>query len=96
MSNLIVGFITNALALCCAPEGWIGLILSTYCQYYPLDDPHNPTFSRTKDKLRSGEMAISGDQWPVFVYQGYNYDPEDPWNGLLRSTILVSASFHCH
>jgi hypothetical protein len=50
--------------------------------------------SETKDKLRSGEMAISGDQWPVFVYQGYNYDPEDPWNGLLRSTILVSSYKH--
>lgn len=53
---------------------------------------HSPTSSRIKEKLRSGEMAVSGDQWPIFVYQGYSYDPEDPWNGLLRSTILVSVS----
>ena len=39
-------------------------------------------------------MAVSGDQWPIFVYQGYSYDPEDPWNGLLRSTLLVSVSYH--
>jgi hypothetical protein len=36
-------------------------------------------------------MAVSGDNWPVFLYQGYSYDPEDPWNGLLRSNILVSV-----
>jgi hypothetical protein len=47
---------------------------------------------RTKEKLRSGEMAVSGDQWPVFLYHGYNYDPEDPWNGLFRSSLLVSVS----
>src|SRR5262245_10912847 len=47
------------------------------------------TSFRTKEKLRSGEMAVSGDQWPIFLYQGYNYDPEDPWNGLFRSTLLV-------
>lgn len=48
--------------------------------------------SRIKAKLRSGEMAVSGDQWPLFLYAGYTYDPEDPWNGLLRSGLLVSVS----
>ncbi|KIM89596.1 hypothetical protein PILCRDRAFT_60503 [Piloderma croceum F 1598] len=41
-----------------------------------------------------GEMPVSGDQWPIFVYQGYTYDPDDPWNGLLWSTILVSGYKH--
>lgn len=45
-----------------------------------------------KEKLRSGELEVKGDQWPTFLYAGYDYDPEDPWNGLLRSTILVSVS----
>jgi hypothetical protein len=36
-------------------------------------------------------MAVSGDHWPIFLYQGYSYDLEDPWNGLLRSNILVSV-----
>lgn len=43
----------------------------------------------TKDKLRSGEIQVRGDQWPIFIYAGYAYDPEDPWNGLLRSQLLV-------
>jgi hypothetical protein len=47
---------------------------------------------RTKEKLRSGEMIIPGDQWPVFLYARYEYDPDDPWKGLLRSSILVSVS----
>src|SRR6202142_4641728 len=52
------------------------------------------TASRIKEKLRSGEMAVSGDQWPIFLYQGYSYDTEDPWNGLFRSALLVSVSFN--
>ena len=40
-------------------------------------------------------MAIPGNQWPIFIYQGYEYDPEDPWKGLFRSTLLVSVSFGC-
>jgi len=50
---------------------------------------------RIKEKLRSGEMAVSGDQWPIFIYHGYSYDPEDPWNGLFRSTLLISVSRFC-
>jgi len=50
--------------------------------------------SEIKEKLRSGEMSVPGDQWPIFLYSGYTYDPEDPWNGLFRSSILVSAYKH--
>ncbi|KIM76841.1 hypothetical protein PILCRDRAFT_77388 [Piloderma croceum F 1598] len=50
--------------------------------------------TETKEKLRSGEMAVTGDQWPIFLYHGYSYGPEDPWNGLFRSSILVSAYKH--
>ena len=35
---------------------------------------------------------MSGDQWPLFLYADYCYDPEDPWNGLFRSALLVSVS----
>ena len=42
---------------------------------------------RIKEKLRNGDIAVSGDQWPIFIYHGYHYDPEDPWNGLLRSAL---------
>ena len=37
-------------------------------------------------------MIVTGDQWPIFLYRGYKYDPDDPWNGLLCSTLLVSVS----
>src|ERR1700722_3620500 len=46
---------------------------------------------RIKEKLRSGELLVPGDQWPVFLYSDYNYDPKDPWNGLFRSSILVKV-----
>ena len=49
------------------------------------------TFS-TRTKLENGELQVAGDQWPVFLYADYMYDPEDPWNGLLRSGLLVSVS----
>jgi hypothetical protein len=48
---------------------------------------------RTKEMLRSGEILIPGDQWPIFLYAGYRFDPEDPWSGLLRSSILVAVRF---
>jgi hypothetical protein len=42
-----------------------------------------------RTKLSSGEMAVSGDQWPLLVYANQQYDPEDPWEGLFRSQLLV-------
>ena len=42
-------------------------------------------------KLANGEIQVAGDQWPVFLYTDYTYDPEDPWNGLLRSGLLVTV-----
>ena len=54
--------------------------------------PRQLKFSRIKEKLQSGELAVPGDQWPVFLYHGYTYDPEDPWNGLFRSALIVFVS----
>jgi len=48
----------------------------------------------TRTKLASGEMSVSGDQWPMFVYANLAYDPDDPWNGLFRNQILVWAFKH--
>ena len=49
------------------------------------------TVPRVKQKLRNGELLVPGDQWPIFLYQGSVYDEDDPWKGLLRSTLLVSV-----
>ncbi|KAG1718875.1 hypothetical protein EDD22DRAFT_855207, partial [Suillus occidentalis] len=48
----------------------------------------------TKLSLKSGETAVRGDQWPMFLYAGYEYNPEDPWKGLLRSEILIFGFKH--
>ena len=46
-----------------------------------------------KSKLRNGEILVAGDQWPIFLYTDFKFDPEEPWKGLLRSTILVSVTW---
>ncbi|KAG1871648.1 hypothetical protein F4604DRAFT_1881094 [Suillus subluteus] len=48
----------------------------------------------TKLSLKSSETAVHGDQWPMFLYARYDYDPEDPWKGLLRSEILIFGFKH--
>ena len=52
------------------------------CVWYFFSCPY-----RIKDKLHSSEMAVSGDQWPIFLYHGY-------WNGLFQSTVLMSVHIH--
>jgi hypothetical protein len=51
------------------------------------------TISRIKVKLKSGETTVTGDRWPIFIYADCKYDPDDPWNGLLRGSILVNVGF---
>ncbi|KAF8834204.1 hypothetical protein BDN67DRAFT_915407 [Paxillus ammoniavirescens] len=50
--------------------------------------------SEIKTKLESSQIQAVGDQWLVLLYANYTYDAEDPWNGLLRSGLLVSAFKH--
>ncbi|KJA25460.1 hypothetical protein HYPSUDRAFT_134698 [Hypholoma sublateritium FD-334 SS-4] len=47
-----------------------------------------------KDKLRTGELSVAGDQWPIFLYNSYKYDENDPWKGLLQSSLLVKTFKH--
>ena len=94
MLNLIEGLIMNAQGPYFALQVWTGqtkseMISNFFSTAYAL-------FLRTKDKLRSGELAVSSNQWPVFLYAGYTYDPEDPWNSLLHSNLLVCMSLCCN
>ncbi|KAG0707424.1 hypothetical protein DFH29DRAFT_994866 [Suillus ampliporus] len=43
----------------------------------------------TRENLKSGEMSVCRDQWPIFLYAHYTYDAGDPWCGLLRSRLLA-------
>ncbi|KJA23429.1 hypothetical protein HYPSUDRAFT_137791 [Hypholoma sublateritium FD-334 SS-4] len=47
-----------------------------------------------KEKLRTGELSVAGDQWPVFLYSSFKYDEDDPWRGLLQSSLLVKTFKH--
>ncbi|KAG9309380.1 hypothetical protein JVU11DRAFT_10630 [Chiua virens] len=47
--------------------------------------------AETRNKLVNGQIQVAGDKWPVFLYANYSYNPEDPWNGLLRSGLLISV-----
>ncbi|KZP03035.1 hypothetical protein FIBSPDRAFT_915387 [Athelia psychrophila] len=46
---------------------------------------------RIKEQLRNGELPMSGDLWPTFVYKDYKVDPDDIWANLFRSSLLVAA-----
>ncbi|KAI9566556.1 hypothetical protein HD554DRAFT_1992989, partial [Boletus coccyginus] len=34
------------------------------------------------------------DQWPVFLYANYIYNPDNPWDGLFHSDLLVFTFKH--
>jgi hypothetical protein len=51
---------------------------------------------RVKEKLRSGELQVRGDQWPIFLFADLAYDADDPWNGLLRNQLLITVRCHLH
>lgn len=89
MSNPTEDIITSAQVPCCALPVWTGLMWSKLSQIFSV---HLLTIFRVKEKLRSGEMTVPGDQWPLFLYLDCHYDPENPWDGLFKSNILVSVS----
>ncbi|TFK16453.1 hypothetical protein FA15DRAFT_607276, partial [Coprinopsis marcescibilis] len=41
--------------------------------------------------LRSGKKVIPGDAWPMFCFKNYVYNDENPYEGLLKSNLLVTA-----
>ncbi|KAI0312028.1 hypothetical protein OF83DRAFT_1067881 [Amylostereum chailletii] len=44
--------------------------------------------------LKTGEISPTGDQWPVLLYAKSKYNPENPWDGLLKGEILVWTFKH--
>ena len=49
---------------------------------------------RVREQLSSGELSVRSDQWPMLVYADQEYDPQEPWEGLFRSQILVWVRMH--
>ncbi|KAG1827582.1 uncharacterized protein BJ212DRAFT_1443543 [Suillus subaureus] len=60
----------------------------------PRNSKINRGFNHPLTHLQSGVISVSGDQWPLFLYANEAYDPEDPWNGLLRTCLLINAFRH--
>lgn len=79
---------TGAL-LCPAGVDWSDNVYVIYFDYLL---PIMRYFVRIQEKLRTGELSVSGDQWPIFLYSGYKFIEDDPWKGLLRSAILVKVN----
>lgn len=46
-----------------------------------------------RKKLANGDIGVSGDQWPLLLYEDQKYDPDEPWDGLFRCKLLVWVSF---
>ncbi|KAI0316676.1 hypothetical protein OF83DRAFT_1125473 [Amylostereum chailletii] len=46
---------------------------------------------RVRNQLRSRGILLHDGELPIFLWAGYQYDSENFWKGLLRSTILVWA-----
>ncbi|TEB33287.1 hypothetical protein FA13DRAFT_1577938, partial [Coprinellus micaceus] len=52
------------------------------------------TDPETKRQLKEKVLLVPGNHWPIFVYRDEKYDPEEPWRGLFRSRLLISAYKH--
>ena len=46
-------------------------------------------FSRFRKKLLRNDVKVFAEDFSAMLYPENGYDPDDPENGLLRSTILV-------
>ncbi|KAF7970772.1 hypothetical protein HWV62_23120 [Athelia sp. TMB] len=49
------------------------------------DDPE------IKGGLRSGATVVTGEDWPMFLYEDGQYEEEEPWKGLFRGDLLVKG-----
>ncbi|KAH6903654.1 hypothetical protein BKA70DRAFT_1433283 [Coprinopsis sp. MPI-PUGE-AT-0042] len=47
-----------------------------------------------KKCLRDSEQTISADSWPAVFYQNGHVEPQHPWDGFLRSSLLVMTFKH--
>jgi hypothetical protein len=48
-----------------------------------------------REKLKNGEIAVTGNQWPLLLYADCKYDSEEPWDGLFQNKLPVWVHFQC-
>jgi hypothetical protein len=53
---------------------------------------YSQVLSRTRAAFLSGTFTIWGSDMPVFLYEDYTYNQEDPEEGLFRGPFLVCVS----
>ena len=68
------------------------LIRTVMSQFQYSHSTHILIHCKMKEKLHSGKTPVSGDQWHIFLYHRYNYDPDDQWNSPFQSILLISVS----
>jgi hypothetical protein len=85
---------TSAQGICSVPLGWTGETMSKGHPYYwlPVQSLADECSGYARD-LGCGRLQILGDQWPLFLYEEFLYNPEDPWRGLFRSQLIISVSY---
>ncbi|KAF7967745.1 hypothetical protein HWV62_33274 [Athelia sp. TMB] len=49
---------------------------------------------KIRQGLCTGELAVPGELWPLFVYENFTFDRAQPFVGLFRSTLLVNGYKH--
>ncbi|KAG2014238.1 hypothetical protein CC2G_011082 [Coprinopsis cinerea AmutBmut pab1-1] len=47
-----------------------------------------------REALRTGAIVPSGDLWPRFLFRNFQPNPDNLWDGLFRSGLLVKAFKH--
>jgi hypothetical protein len=59
----------------------------------PLDEltPLMMVICSTRMGLKSGEIAVTGDVWPTFLYRDHKVSDENPWDGLFEGELLVQV-----
>ncbi|TEB09971.1 hypothetical protein FA13DRAFT_1759839 [Coprinellus micaceus] len=45
-------------------------------------------------QLKTGQIIVSGDNWPFFLYRDHTLNAENLWDGLFQGELLVSAFKH--
>jgi hypothetical protein len=75
---------------CCAQSRWTGIAQSS-SSLAVIRTLHSQSYTRDRNRLRNGTLKPDPQDWPLFVYANYAADPENLYDGLLRSDVLIKV-----